>query len=485
MGRFALYKPPLLAWAAGFSARIAGVSRLALRFPVALACSLALGLIFLWAAELRSWQAGVCAAALLASSHLWHVLASLCMTDGLLVAFFIAALYCLYSDPWLESKAGLWGFAAAVAGAILTKSVAGVLPLMVLGLYWLAAPPRYKPAFWRVCLAGALSRGAGVALVHLPVPGPSPLVLHRAHRSRDPGLWRRRAAANQRRFPPVLLPLTPGPARPGPGSGSAGRPPGLRQRAVEALGRSHPAGMLGRRGAALGLRLAVSQRVVSAAAHSHAGDSGDVVTARFPRPRPQWWLLLMAGGVLVWKAMMPATPWGMSFARGTVQPVAPIVSTYCQQERANELIIVGMDDDLYATVLPLPRLRYALEGAPPAEGPYAMGFAQMGIVLTAPQFNHLDQWTAGLPPAPARMGPRFRCAHRNPDHGANPGRIRRHSESPPKQRLPVSRSLPQRRAAAPLAPPVRCCPRSFPAALKRSTKATGPTPVVLLDVVVS
>ena len=62
MGRFALYKPPLLAWAAGFSARIAGVSRLALRFPVALACCLALGLIFLWAAELRSWQAGVCAA---------------------------------------------------------------------------------------------------------------------------------------------------------------------------------------------------------------------------------------------------------------------------------------------------------------------------------------------------------------------------------------------------------------------------------------
>src|SRR5271157_1645501 len=127
MGRYALYKPPLLAWTAGLAARVAGVSRLALRFPVALACSLALGLIFLWVAELRSWQAGACAALLLASSHLWHVLGSMCMTDGLLAAFFIAAMYCLFADPWLESKAALWGFAAAVAAAVLVKSVAGVL----------------------------------------------------------------------------------------------------------------------------------------------------------------------------------------------------------------------------------------------------------------------------------------------------------------------------------------------------------------------
>src|SRR5579872_6076473 len=38
MGRIALYKPPLLAWLAGFSARVAGISRLSLRFPVALFC---------------------------------------------------------------------------------------------------------------------------------------------------------------------------------------------------------------------------------------------------------------------------------------------------------------------------------------------------------------------------------------------------------------------------------------------------------------
>src|SRR5262245_36767984 len=50
MGRYALYKPPLLPWIAGFSARLFGVSRIGLRLPVALLCSLALGLVFLWSA---------------------------------------------------------------------------------------------------------------------------------------------------------------------------------------------------------------------------------------------------------------------------------------------------------------------------------------------------------------------------------------------------------------------------------------------------
>src|SRR5206468_2238997 len=98
-----------------------------------------------------------CAALLVASSHLWHVLGGMSMTDGLLVAFYTAALYCLFYDPWLESRTALLGFAASVAAAILTKSVAGVLPIGSLAVYWLAAPRRQRPAFSRACLAAALS----------------------------------------------------------------------------------------------------------------------------------------------------------------------------------------------------------------------------------------------------------------------------------------------------------------------------------------
>src|SRR5262249_39689462 len=126
MGRLALYKPPMLAWTAALAARLFGIGNLTLRLPVVLVASLAVALIFLWGAEAGGVQAGVCAALLMAGNHLFHTLATLCMTDGLLIAFTVAAVYCLYADPWLESRAALWGFAAATAAAVLTKGIAGI-----------------------------------------------------------------------------------------------------------------------------------------------------------------------------------------------------------------------------------------------------------------------------------------------------------------------------------------------------------------------
>jgi 4-amino-4-deoxy-L-arabinose transferase-like glycosyltransferase len=118
MGRYALYKPPLLIWSAAAATKILGVSRLALRLPGAIFSALALALLFLWAGELAGWQAGAAAGALLLSNHLWHTLAALCMTDGLLLACYIGAFYALFYDPWLESRISLFGLSAAVAGAI-------------------------------------------------------------------------------------------------------------------------------------------------------------------------------------------------------------------------------------------------------------------------------------------------------------------------------------------------------------------------------
>ncbi|HEV2445350.1 MAG TPA: glycosyltransferase family 39 protein, partial [Candidatus Sulfopaludibacter sp.] len=392
MGRLALYKPPLLDWLAGLSARIAGVSRLALRFPVALAGSVALGLIFLWAAELRTWQTGVCAAALLASSHLWHVLGSMCMTDGLLAACCIAALYCLFADPWLESKAALWGFSAAVAGAILTKSIAGLLPLGVLGLYWLAAPARYKPAFRRVCLAGGLS---------LALAAPWFVYQMLAH-----GRW-----FFAEHFGVEIL---------GYGAGAPPQTGGERHLLFYALRMALidpvltaaslaalPAffGALRRRSAGATLLLcwvAVALASIFGWQYRNAAYLLPLIPALailgssygpVAQMKPAWWVLALAAAAVVWKAALPGAPWGVSFQSGTVQPVAPLVAGYCQLGRGNELILVGMDDDLYASILPLARVRYAIEGSVPVEGPYVMSFARLGIVLTAAQFNDLEKWT--------------------------------------------------------------------------------------------
>src|SRR5581483_61593 len=87
MGRFSFFKPPLFMWLSGFSARIAGISRVALRFPLALLCSLAVGLVFLFAAKIRSVQAGLAAALLLVSNYLWNVSGAMVLTDALLAAF--------------------------------------------------------------------------------------------------------------------------------------------------------------------------------------------------------------------------------------------------------------------------------------------------------------------------------------------------------------------------------------------------------------
>jgi hypothetical protein len=395
MGRYALYKPPMLVWLAAFSARIAGISTFALRFPVALLCALGAGLVFLWAAEMRSWQAGVCAAVLLASSHLWHVLGSLCMTDGVLVAFYIGAMYCLFSDPWLESRPWLWGFAISAAGAILTKGIAGVLPLGALALYWLAAPRAYKPSFGRVCLAAALALALAAPwfLYQLAV---HPRWFWTEHFAIEifgygGGAPPQTSQENHALFYLMRMAL-------------------LDPILVAAFVAAAPAFITAIRKRSPGATLLLSWIAIVIASISvwqYRNASyllpmipalAIVVTAFGPvaNMRPAWWMLPIAAAVFFLKTVAPFAPWGISFPRGTIQPVAPILSDYCSQARGNELILVGMDDDLYASDLPLPRLRYAIEGSPAENARYGMPFHEMGIVLTASEFNDLPRLESGF-----------------------------------------------------------------------------------------
>ncbi|HYW48206.1 MAG TPA: glycosyltransferase family 39 protein [Bryobacteraceae bacterium] len=390
MGRYALYKPPLLVWAAGISARILGVARLPLRLPVALACSLAVGLIFLWAAEVVSWQAGACAALLIVSNHLWHVLGGMCMTDGLLVAFYTAAMYSLFCDPWLESRLALWGFSASVAAAILTKSVAGLPPLAILALYWLAAPRKQRPTFARVCLAGALSlalaapwfafqiavHGRWFAMEHFRVEilGYGAGAPPQTSQENQAMFYLMRMALTD----PVLTALAVVAA------------PGLFR---ELRKRSAPAVLLvcwigiplvavagwQYRNIAYLLPLVPPLAIVAAAYGPLAS------------PRYASWIVALAGAAFFMKAAMPEEPWGISFHRGTVQQTAPLVSDYCERARGNELILVGMDDDLYASALPLAKLRYGLVAPSLPAGQAGMPFDSMGITLTAAQFNDLPR----------------------------------------------------------------------------------------------
>ena len=72
--------------------------------------------------------------------------------------------------------------------------------------------------------------------------------------------------------------------------------------------------------------------------------------------------------------------------------MAPLLSEYCERWRGNPLVIFGVDDALYASVLPLPRIRYCFVGFTPPPTNYALNFRETGIMLTAPQFDELEKW---------------------------------------------------------------------------------------------
>jgi dolichyl-phosphate-mannose-protein mannosyltransferase len=388
MGRFALYKPPMLLWSAALSARIFGISRLSLRLPSVLLAALAAGLLFLWAAEIAGWQAGAAAVMLLLSNRLWLTLGALAMTDSLLVAFFIAAFYALFCDPWLETRAGLLGFSAAVAAAVLTKGIAGIPLLAVLGLYWLAAPPKYRPRFARVCLAAALSLlfaapwFAYQAVVHtrwfwtehfaIEIFGFGAGAPPQTSREPQALFYLARLAVTD----PVVLAIA-----------FAALPSWFAE-----LRRRSPGATL------LACWVAVSVGSVLAWQYRNASYLLPLVPALallaaayspFTQRRYAPWTLAALAAAFVLKCAVPDLTWGLSFDESTIQPLAAPLSTYCEQRRGNDLIIVDVADDLYATALPLARLRYAAFRHSAVGGRYGLPFEEMGIAVTVDRFNAL------------------------------------------------------------------------------------------------
>lgn len=152
LGRYALYKPPLLYWVAGFSVKLFGPSALALRLPSLLAGAGVALLLFTWIWRAHSLAAAASATLLLITDRVFFTLARVTLTDMPLLLWIVIALYCVYRDPGLATRRSLWIFGGAVGAAIMTKGVAGFLPLMML-----AGTGRIGfRRFMQVCGVGAL-----------------------------------------------------------------------------------------------------------------------------------------------------------------------------------------------------------------------------------------------------------------------------------------------------------------------------------------
>ena len=266
-----------------------------------------------------------------------------------------------------------------------------VLPLGALALYWLVVRPKERPALGRVCLAG----GLGLALAapwfayqmaahprwfwaeHIGVEiqgfgaGAPPQT---SHENQALFYLLRLAAAD-----PVLL------------AASLGAVPAF---VVELRKRGSAATLLlcwlvVVPGAALGwqYRNAAYLLPMVPGLALLATSYGPLASRQSVRL-----MLVLAGLAFLLKASVPELPWGIGFRSGTIQPQAPALSAYCERARGNELIVIDLGDDLYASVLPLARLRYATVAPGASKGRYAMPFEEMGIVLSAAQFNDLAEW---------------------------------------------------------------------------------------------
>lgn len=390
MGRPALYKPPMLLWVSALSGKIFGITRVALRFPVVLIAAIGIGILFLWGAEAGGVTAGACVALLLLGNHLFNTLSTLVMTDALLATFTIAAVYAIYCDPWLESRIALWGFAAATAAAILTKGIAGVFPIAILGLYWLVVRPKERPAISRALLAVglALAIAAPWFLYQLAV---HPRWFWTEHITVEVLGFGAGGPPQTSRENPVLFYLLR----------LAATDPVLFSGAIVAL----PAFARSLRGRSAGPSLIACWLVLTTAAtlawqYRNAAYLLPLIPAfaliaacygPFSEDRHSVWMLRMLCVSLVVKAALPGAPWGLNYRAGTVNPVAPALSSYCEQERNRRLIVVDAVDDLYATTLPIVRPSYAVVGTPHFGGELRMPFDEMGIAVTASQYRDLSR----------------------------------------------------------------------------------------------
>ena len=118
MGRYSFYKLRRCSCGSpAASAKMFGISRFTVRLPLALLCaSLPSGMVYLIGARIHSWQAGATAAVLLISSHLWNVHVA-AMSPNRRAArrlrHRVWAMYCLFTDPSLQSPACLLGIPPA------------------------------------------------------------------------------------------------------------------------------------------------------------------------------------------------------------------------------------------------------------------------------------------------------------------------------------------------------------------------------------
>ena len=123
-------KPPLLYWLTALAMRLFGIGEFGARFINAAAAMAGIGAVYLFARRVLGARQGILAAAILATSGLYALMAQVLTTDVLLTATLTVALFAFYLQ-WSSGGAWWWLMYAAIALGVLTKGpIAIALPML-------------------------------------------------------------------------------------------------------------------------------------------------------------------------------------------------------------------------------------------------------------------------------------------------------------------------------------------------------------------
>lgn len=380
LGRWVFEKPPLLMWLSAVSMKVFGIGRLPARFPAIFGGALVCAMCFLIVRRERSIAAALAAAAMALSSQILFIMARHNMTDILLAASGMCAFAIVLHDPGLRSTRGFTGLVIAAAAGMMAKSIAGLLVLAVMTVVVGRAQRRWMRAL--------LAAAAAILLA-------SPwfvynLLAHREWFLADMGFQlitigttaRQTAQENHLLFYvsrilnsdliPLLLAVS-----------------GL-WACYRACARREPAGVL-----------AASYLVIYFAAlmifHFHSeqyltwfAPSLILIAALYSPLLNQKLapvLIAVILAVFVVKIANPDRDFGVSMRSGSTIAAAPVLSRYCNEHRATDLYVLGVDDEFYSAVLPFHRVRYGWIDATDTVAREHPHLAYLGILLPAAELS--------------------------------------------------------------------------------------------------
>jgi hypothetical protein len=371
LGRFFLYKPPLLYWLSGLSIELFGVSAWALRLPSILAAAFTAGLVFVWVLGASNWWRATLAVIFLATCPLFLELGRRNMTDALITAVIVATAWLLARRKPLDA------LAACIAVGVLCKSIAGLIPIMIAGLWWLLAATE-RPPLRRLVLVSSLG---------LLIAAPWFVYQWETHRR-----W------FEAEFVGVEL-LAYGASAP-PQTSAESTVPFYATRLFANSPYLCSLTLLAIPGILAGIRrsrqpeliaLLTSIAVMTAAILAYQYHNATYLLPLLPllaiagvSYAPAWGL---AASGLAWVWFMGGHVGRVEKAPPRAPAVVRLAEEYCQMQRGNELIVVGIDDDFSISTLPLAKLRYAIQGAARNQGQVTLDFRRMGIIQSVADFN--------------------------------------------------------------------------------------------------